>query len=200
MFGAGQGYNYVLYMTMGTGIGGGIIINGEIYHGANDSAGEVGHQILLPDGALCGCGQCGCLEALCSGPGIKRRAQEAVRKNPDTQILKLANGEIDKVKSEFVIQAAKNGDQLALELIDETAWYMGWGIANLVNIINPEIIVIGTIAIASGDLLLEPIRKYVAKLAMKRPAEIVKIVPAQLGDYVGDIAAVTLVIQKLKSA
>ena len=74
-FGGGRGYDYVLYMTMSTGIGGGIIADGEIYHGANDSAGEVGHQILLPDGPLCGCGQYGCLEALCSGPAIARRAQ-----------------------------------------------------------------------------------------------------------------------------
>lgn len=197
MFGAGRGYDYVIYMTMGTGIGGGIIIDGEIYHGANDSAGEVGHQILLPDGPRCGCGQRGCLEALCSGPAIARRAQKAVRENPDTQILELADGEIDSVKSEFVVQAARNGDELALKLMDETAYYMGWGIANLVNIINPEIVVIGTIAIASGDLLLEPIRKYTNEFAMERPAEIVSIVPAQLGDYVGDMAAVALVIQKL---
>jgi len=195
MFGAGKGYDYVLYMTMGTGIGGGIIAEGNIYHGANDSAGEVGHQVLLPDGPLCGCGQRGCLEALCSGPAIARRAQEAVKKNPDTKILLLADGDIDKVKSELVVQAAKNNDKLALKLIDETAYYMGWGIANLVNIINPEVIVLGTIAVASGDLLLNPIRKYVNKFAMERPAKIVKIVPAQLGDYVGDIAAVALVIQ-----
>lgn len=195
MFGAGRGCNHVLYMTMGTGIGGGIIIDGEIYHGANDSAGEVGHQILLPDGPLCGCGQRGCLEALCSGPGIARRAKEAVKKNLDTQILELADNKIDNVKSELVVQAARNDDRLALKLIDETAYYMGWGIANIINIINPEIVVLGTIAVASGALLLEPIRKYAAKLAMKRPAEIVKIMPAQLGELVGDKAAIALVIQ-----
>ena len=193
-FGGGRGYNYVLYMTMSTGIGGGIVANGQIYHGANDSAGEVGHQILLPDGPLCGCGQRGCLEALCSGPAIARRAQEAVRKQPNTAILDLADRAIAQVKSEHVLQAARTGDSLAMSLIEETGYYMGWGIANLVNILNPEIVLIGTIAIAAGDLLLDPIRQTVADMAMQRPAEAVKIMPADLGDAVGDLAAISLVM------
>lgn len=193
-FGGGRGYDYVLYMTMSTGIGGGIVANGQIYHGANDSAGEVGHQILLPDGPLCGCGQRGCLEALCSGPAIARRAQEAVRKQPNTAILALADGEIDQVKSEHLLEAARAGDSLAMSLIEETGYYMGWGIANLVNVLNPEIVLIGTIAVAAGDLLLDPIRQTVADMAMQRPAEAVKIMPADLGDAVGDLAAIALVM------
>lgn len=193
-FGGGKGYDAVLYMTMSTGIGGGIVINGQIYHGANDSAGEVGHQILLPDGPLCGCGKRGCLEALCSGPAIARRAKEAIQKEPNTAILTLANGEIDAIKSEHVLEAACQGDKLALMLVDETAYYMGWGIANLVNILNPDIVLLGTIAIAAGNLLLEPIRKTVSELAMARPAEAVKIMPAQLGESLGDLAAIALVV------
>ena len=199
-FGGGRGYDAVLYMTMSTGIGGGIVINGEIYHGANDSAGEVGHQILLPDGPLCGCGKRGCLEALCSGPAIALRAQEAIRKQlangnaSATRLLNLANNSIENVKSEHVLQAARTGDVLALQLVDETAYYMGWGIANLVNILNPDIVLLGTIAIAAGDLLLNPIRKTVSELAMTRPAEVVKIAPAQLGDALGDLAAIALVV------
>lgn len=193
-FGGAKGYDSVLYMTMSTGIGGGIVINGQIYHGANDSAGEVGHQILLPDGPLCGCGKRGCLEALCSGPAIARRAKEAIQKESDTAILTLANRCIDAVKSEHVLAAAQQGDTLALQLIDETAYYMGWGIANLVNILNPDIVLLGTIAIAAGDLLLEPIRKTVSSHAMARPAEAVKIMPAQLGESLGDLAAIALVV------
>ena len=195
MFGAGRGYDYVVYMTMGTGIGGGIVANGEIYHGANDSAGEVGHQILLPDGPPCRCGKRGCLEALCSGPGIARRAQEAIRQEPDTLILELADGNIDAVKAEFVVEAAKENDSLAKRLIEETGFYMGWGITNLANIINPEVVTIGTIAVAAGDLLLNPIRDTVKKLAVRRVAEVLKIMPAQLGDLVGDLAAIALAIQ-----
>jgi len=195
MFGAGRGYDYVVYMTMGTGIGGGIIANGEIFHGANDAAGEVGHQILLPDGPPCRCGRRGCLEALCSGPGIARRTKDAVMKEKDTLILELAGGNIDAVKSEFVLEAAQRGDALANRLIQETAFYMGWGIANIVNILNPNVVIIGTIVVAAGDLLLNPIRENVVKFAVDRSAEIVKILPAQLGESVGDLAAVALVIQ-----
>ena len=193
-FGGGRGYDYVLYMTMSTGIGGGIVANGEIYHGANDSAGEVGHQILLPDGPLCGCGKYGCLEALCSGPSIARRAQEAVADQPHTRILALADGQVDRVRSEHVLQAARAGDALAVALVEETAYYMGWGIANLVNILNPQIVLLGTIAVAAGDLLLYPIRRTVTEMAMQRPLETVKIMPAELGDSIGDLAAISLVI------
>ncbi len=198
-FGGGRGYNAVLYMTMSTGIGGGIVLDGQVYHGANDSAGEVGHQILVPDGPRCGCGKRGCLEALCSGPAIARRAQAAVRKqlidgNASTVLLDLAGGRIEDIKSEHVLEAGRQDDVLALQLVEETAYYMGWGIANLVNILNPDIVLLGTIAIAAGDLLLDPIRKTVSEFAMTRPAEAVKIAPAQLGDALGDLAAVALVV------
>lgn len=193
-FGGGIGYESVLYMTMSTGIGGGIVLNGQIYHGANDSAGEVGHQILLPDGPLCGCGKRGCLEALCSGPAIARRAKAAIEVESHSVILELVDGDIDAVRSEHVLDAAKKGDTLALKLVDETAYYMGWGIANVVNILNPDIVLLGTIAIAAGDLLLDPIRKAVSSFAMTRPAEAVTIMPAQLGESLGDLAAVSLVV------
>ena len=198
-FGGGRGYSAVLYMTMSTGIGGGIVIDGQVYHGANDSAGEVGHQTLLPEGPQCGCGKRGCLEALCSGPAIARRAQAAIQKQrkggkSPTALLTLADGRIKAVKSEHVLAAARTGDALALELVQETAYYMGWGIANLVNILNPDIVLLGTIAVAAGDLLLDPIRETVSKFAMTRPAEAVHIAPAQLGDALGDLAAVALVV------
>ena len=199
-FGGGRGYDAVLYMTMSTGIGGGIVIDGQVYHGANDSAGEVGHQILLPNGPDCGCGKRGCLEALCSGPAIARRARAAIRKHlageseSTTALLDLANGHIQDVKSEHVLEAARRNDGLALRLVEETAYYMGWGIANLVNILNPDIVLLGTIAVAAGDLLLNPIRKRVSEFAMTRPAAAVKIAPAQLGDTLGDLAAVALVV------
>ena len=199
-FGGGRGYNALLYMTMSTGIGGGIVIDGQIYRGANDSAGEVGHQILLPDGPQCGCGKRGCLEALCSGPAIARRTQAAIRaqladkKNSATALLNLADNRIENVKSEHLLAAARTGNALALQLVEETAYYMGWGIANLVNILNPDIVLLGTIAIAAGDLLLNPIRKTVSEFAMTRPAAAVKIAPAQLGDTLGDLAAIALVV------
>lgn len=193
-FGGGRGYPSLLYMTMSTGIGGGIVINGEIYHGANDSAGEVGHQILLPNGPKCGCGKRGCLESLCSGPSIARRAKEGLENDPDSLILSFVDGCIESIKSEHVLEAARKDDKFACNLIDVTAYYMGWGIANAVNILNPNIVLLGTIAIAAGDILLEPIRKTVADLAMSRSAEVVKIMSAELGESLGDLAAVALVV------
>ena len=192
-FGGGRGYDYVLYMTMSTGIGGGIVAHREIYHGTNDSAGEVGHQILLPDGPSVVAASMGVWK-LCSGPSIARRAQEAITDQPHTKILALADRQIDRVRSEHVLQAARDGDALAIALVEETAYYMGWGIANLVNILNPQIVLLGTIAVAAGDLLLDPIRRTVAEMAMQRPLEAVRIMPAELGDAIGDLAAISLVI------
>ncbi|HIA64558.1 TPA: ROK family protein [Candidatus Poribacteria bacterium] len=193
-FGAGRGYNHVVFMTMSTGIGAGIVVDGRILHGASDCAGEVGHQVLIPNGPVCGCGNRGCLEAICSGPAIAQRAQEKVRKNPHTKILDLVDDNIEAIRSEEVLEAAKSADPLALDLIHEISFYMGWGIANLVNIINPDIVLIGTIAVAAGDLLLDPIRRTVLEMSMQRPGEIVKIMPAQLGQQIGDLAAISLVV------
>ena len=193
-FGAGRGYNHVVFMTMSTGIGAGIVVDGRILHGASDCAGEVGHQVLIANGPVCGCGNRGCLEAICSGPAIAKRAQEKVRKNPHTKILDLVDGNIAMIRSEEVLEAAKSADPLALDLIKEVSFYMGWGIANLVNIVNPDIVLVGTIAVAAGDLLLEPIRRTVLEMSMQRPGGIVKIMPAQLGQQIGDLAAISLVV------
>ena len=193
-FGAGRGYNHVVFMTMSTGNGAGIVVDGRILHGASDCAGEVGHQVLIPNGPVCGCGNRGCLEAICSGPAIAKRAQEKIRKNPHTKILDLVDGNIEAIRSEEVLEAAKSADPLALDLVKEISFYMGWGIANLVNIINPEIVLIGTIAVAAGDLLLDPIRRTVLEMSMQRPGGIVKIMPAQLGQQIGDLAAISLVV------
>ena len=178
---------------MSTGIGAGIVSDGRILQGTNGCAGEVGHQILIPDGPLCGCGNRGCLESICSGPSIARRAKEAVKKQTNTKILDLADGKISAIKSEHVVLAAQKDDPLAIDLIQQTAFCMGWGSANVVNIVNPEVVLIGTIAIAAGELLLEPIRQTVQKMAMRRPAEAVQIRPAELGNRIGAGAAISLV-------
>lgn len=200
MYGAGRGYDYVVYMTMGTGIGGGIVVKGRLYKGTGGLAGEVGHQILLPNGPKCECGKRGCLESLCSGPAITRRAKEAIKKDPKTLILRIAEGKIENVKSEMVVRAARDGDRLANQLIYETATYMGWGIANIVSILNPDVVILGTVATAAGDLLLAPIRENVRKLGVGEAARRVKILPSQLGDQIDDLAAVSLVIRRFQEA
>jgi len=139
------------------------------------------------------------------GQGIVLREPSVVAINTQTkevqavgsdakEMLGRAPGNIEAIRSEEVLEAAKSADPLALDLVKEISFYMGWGIANLVNIINPEIVLIGTIAVAAGDLLLDPIRRTVLEMSMQRPGGIVKIMPAQLGQQIGDLAAISLVV------
>jgi glucokinase len=198
-FGAGQGAQNVIFLTMGTGIGGGLILDGRLYRGANDLAGEIGHQTILLNGPLCGCGKHGCLEALASGPAIARLARESMRYGRHKRVLALAGGRPGDITAAHVVEAAKEGDVFAQQILDEAGTYMGVGIANLIQILNPERIIIGTIAVHAGDLILAPIRAAVEEYAWDRSRAVCQIVPAALGDRAQDLAAVALWLQELAS-
>jgi glucokinase len=193
-FGAGQGTRNLIFMTVGTGIGGGLILDGRLYHGTNDLAGEVGHQTILMDGPLCGCGKRGCLEALASGPAIARLARESMMYGRHKRVLALAGGKPGDITAEHVVQAAKEGDPFARQILEEAGTYLGVGIANLIQILNPERVILGTIAVHAGDLILEPVRKAVADYAWERSRQVCEILPAALGDRAQDLAAVALVL------
>lgn len=194
-FGAGIGATNLIFMTMGTGIGGGLILDGRLYRGTNDLAGEVGHQTILMNGPLCGCGKRGCLEALASGPAIARLARESMRYGRHKRVLALAGGRSADITAVHVVQAAKEGDPFAVQVLEEAGTYMGIGIANLIQIINPERVIIGTIAVHAGDLVLNPIRAAVAEYAWERSRKVCEIVPAALGDRAQDLAAIALWLQ-----
>jgi glucokinase len=197
LFGAGRGKRNVVYMTMGTGIGGGLILDGRLYRGTNGNAGEVGHmRIVREGGPLCGCGKRGCLEAFCSGPSIARRAREALAAGTDdgTAILGRA-GNLEAVTAEHVFAAARFGDALALRLVDETAHYMGIGLANIIQAINPEVIVLGTIATEQGDFFLDRVRRVVREEAWPQMSQVVEILPSPLGKAVGDYGAISIILQ-----
>lgn len=197
LFGAGRGRRHVIYMTMGTGIGGGLILDGRLYRGANGNAGEVGHMRVVPeDGPLCGCGKRGCLEAFCSGPAIARRTRAALVAHPDSLILKLA-GSVEAVTAEHLFAAARQGDELALRLVDETAHYLGVGLANVIQALNPEVIVLGTIATMQGDFFLDRVRRVVRAETWPQMAKVVEILPSPLGDSVGDYGAIGIILQDL---
>ncbi|MBM3264965.1 MAG: ROK family protein [candidate division Zixibacteria bacterium] len=198
LYGAGRGYRNVVYMTMSTGIGGGLILDGRLYRGTGDAAGEVGHMTILPGGPRCGCGKNGCLEALCSGPAIARRAREALGHDAASRMLELTGGNMEAVTAETVMEAARQGDASALRLVDETAYYMAIGLGNIVNVLNPEIIIIGTIIVKAGDLLLDPIHRYLRQETWDRVYRMVRIAPAELGNAVGDLAAIAVVEEMLK--
>lgn len=193
-FGAGKGAQNVVFLTMGTGIGGGLILDGKLYRGTNDLAGEVGHQTILMNGPKCGCGKRGCLEALASGPAIARLARESMMYGRHKRVLALAGGKPNAITAQHVIEAAKEGDPFAAQILEEVGTYMGVGIANLIQILNPERVILGTIAVHAGDLILNPIRAAVREYAWERSREVCEIVPAALGDRAQDLAAVALVL------
>ncbi|HEV2472053.1 MAG TPA: ROK family protein, partial [Chthonomonadales bacterium] len=195
-FGAGRGARNLIFLTMGTGIGAGLILDGRLYRGASNLAGEAGHQTILMNGPVCGCGKRGCLEALASGPAIARLARESMMHGRNRRLLALAGGKPAQITAEHVAQAANEGDPFARHVLEEAGAYMGVGIANLIQILNPEIIILGTIAVHAGEQILAPIRAAVAEFAWPRSAAACRIVPAELGDRSQDLAAVALVLHE----
>ena len=199
LFGAGRGMRNVVYMTMGTGIGGGLILDGRLYRGSNGNAGEVGHmRVVDRGGPRCGCGKRGCLEAYCSGPSIARRTREALAGTARSMILEPA-GSLDAVSAEHLFAAARQGDALALRLVDETAHYMGVGLSNVIQALNPQAIVLGTIATQQGDFYLDRVRAVVRQETWPQIYEAVQILPSPLGDQVGDYAAISIIVQHMTS-
>jgi glucokinase len=189
---------------MGTGIGGGLILDGRLYRGANGNAGEIGHmRVVDRGGPLCGCGKHGCLEAFCSGPSIARRTRKVLAAAPDSslarQIRAVSAGDLDRVTAEHLFAAAREGDVLALQLVDDTAHYMGIALANLVQAFNPEVIVLGTIATAQGDFFLDRVRRVVRAETWPLMNEAVEIAASPLGGRVGDYAAISVLLQETKT-
>ncbi len=190
-FGAGRGCRHLIYYNIGTGIGAGIIIDGEIYRGANGNAGELGHVPVLPDGPLCDCGNRGCLEALCSGTAIGRRGEEAVRTRPGRGGgIRQAEG--GSVTAKAVFDAARAGDPLALDLVNETCRYLGMGVAAAMNALAPEAIVIGGSVAKAGRVLFEPLREQADRFLMPVHRPHLRILPARLKGKSGLLGAVAL--------
>jgi len=188
-FGAGRGVDHMIYVTVSTGIGGGLILDGTLYHGATGMAGEIGHTTILADGPLCGCGNRGCLEALASGSAIARRAREIVTSGVPTRIANLANGNIDLITAKLVADAASEGDVEAEKILSEAMDYLGTGMASLVNLFNPELVVIGGGLAHIGERLFGPVRHIIKQRAFLAQAQAARVVPAELGDHAGVLGA-----------
>lgn len=179
-FGAGRGLSNVVYITISTGIGGGIIIGGRLLHGTGDGAGEVGHITVLADGPTCGCGARGCMEAICSGTSIARRARERLSAGAPSSLLETAGG-IDEVTAKVVAKGSRDGDPLAVEIWDETIFYLAVGIGNIINILAPEAVILGGGVSTAGEQLLEPLRRQVRSRIRMLPPEKINILQASLG-------------------
>ena len=187
--GAGQGHDEMLMVTLGTGIGGGIVSGGSLIEGANRYAGEFGHMVVDPNGPRCPCGKRGCWERYGSGAGLGFLGRELAVAGEAARIVELA-GDPESVRGEHVTMAAQEGDGPALEIMDRFGWWVALGLANLANILDPQIIVLGGGLVDAGDVLLEPTRKAFEDLveaSSVRPH--VKIVAATLGARAGAVGA-----------
>ena len=191
-YGAGKGCENLICITVGTGIGSGLVVNGKLVRGASNAAGEIGHiKLQMIGGPICGCGDTGCLEAFASGPAIVALAEDYIKGGKSTKYRELANGA--PITPYIVCEAAKAGDPVAQRIFTIIGEYIGIGMASVVNLLNPEKIIIGGGVADAGEYLLNPLSETLKKRAMKIAGETVKIVHAELGNTAGVIGASLLI-------
>ncbi|NLC55825.1 MAG: ROK family protein [Armatimonadetes bacterium] len=196
-FGAGQGLQDIVYINIGTGIGGGLVFAGRLHRGVSTAAGEIGHTIVLPGGPLCSCGHRGCLEALCSGTAIGRRARDLAEGDPalGARLLTLAGGDPERITAKTAFRAAEEGDPGGRRVLNETVEYLAIAIGNLLNLLNPQAIILGGGVSEAGDLLFVPLRERTRDYCMEPPYAAARILPAQLGYDAGVRGAVALAME-----
>lgn len=195
--GAAKGCADALLVTLGTGIGGGIIAGGRVVRGAHGFAGELGHMVVDPNGPPCPCGQRGCWERFASGSGLGRLGREAAAAAPTGRMAELAGGDTEAVRGEHVTAAAAEGDGDAQAVMDRFAWWVALGLVNLANAFDPETIVLGGGLVEAGPVLLDPVRDSFAALALGRGLRPpVRIEAALLGEHAGAIGAALLAAEE----
>jgi len=195
--GAAKGGRHVIGITIGTGIGGGLILDGRLFHGASDVAGEIGHTTIDSTGRRCKCGNYGCLEAYASGPAIAERAREALAGGEPSILPKLVDDDLSKITAQLVYDAAKKDDDVARQVVRETANFLGAGVANLLNIFNPDVVVIAGGVTQAGAPLFEPLRAEVRRRAFRPAVEACKILPGTLRGSAGVVGAVATFKQQV---
>ncbi|MSS73438.1 MAG: ROK family protein [Candidatus Latescibacteria bacterium] len=197
VLGAGKGIRDLVGIFVGTGIGGGVILNGQLHRGLNGTAGEIGHMIIQIGGPRCGCGNRGCLEALASRTAIARDIAAAIRNGKKS---KLGGKDLDPsdLKSSDIAKALEEGDRVAVKVIQRAAKAIGIGIVNIIHVLNPEMIVLGGGAMAFGDHILPVVRKTVEKRVLPLAGDHIQIVPAKLADDSGVLGAAVLARQRMK--
>jgi glucokinase len=187
----------LIYIYLGTGVGDGLVFNNTVHEGADRAAGEIGHMIVDPRGPLCKCGNHGCLETLISGPAVAMRAQAAIKAGRATLLTHwLAGQSLDALTAKMVADAALAGDDLALEILEQTAGYLGIAVANLVNLLNPQLVVLGGPASRWGNLLLEATQRAVQQRALDVPRRSVRIVLSQAGDVTVTLGAAAMILRQ----
>ena len=200
VLGAGKDVQNLVGIFVGTGIGGGVILDGKLLHGASKTAGEVGHMIIKADGPKCGCGNRGCLEAVASRTAIARQLRKAIlKKKKKSILLKLNGGSLKQIRSGALAKAVDRGDKLVLKVMRRATKYLGISVASIVHLLNPEMVVLGGgVVEAIGDDFVEDIRRVAMKYALPNTMNGVKVVPAELGDNAGIIGAAVLARQNIR--
>src|SRR6056297_1894460 len=194
-FGAGREADNIVYITISTGIGGGIIINKKIFHGGKGNAGEVGHMTLIPDSNYqCGCGNYGCFEAVASGTAIARRGREVLNKERESLIKDYSNNEPDNIDAPLIASAARAGDEQAIEIFKLTGRLLGIGISNVVNLFDPEIIVLGGGVMNAKGLFITELKASLQKRALEANLQDLKVKEVGLGKNTGVMGAIAVAI------
>ena len=201
-FGSSKGKKDVIYLTMSTGVGGGIVSGGKLLTGATGIAGELGHIILDVNGPMCGCGHCGCLEAYCGGRSVALRLQDRLRFRPDHAMFKLpgVDGKLENLSFQAVREGAKLGIPIAVEMWDEICFRLAQGIGILMNTFNPEQIVLGTAAYYAGDFLLKPVLHYLPRFAWQEASRCCEVCISGLGLKIGELAGPSVALNGLYEA
>lgn len=194
--GAGKGAHTVVGITVGTGIGGGIAIGGQLHLGIDMSAGEIGHHTIDINGPPCGCGNNGCLEALASGPAIATLGMRAVAQGRTTRIADLVERDLNRVTPEIIMRAAEQDDPIACEILERAGSYLGTGVSNLITILSPDCVVIGGGVAQLGEWLMEPLRATIRRRCFVTPLERVRVATAVLGSEAGIIGAAVWAAQQ----
>ena len=194
-FGAARYTSHAVLLTLGTGIGSGLVLDGRVYRGAIGTGAELGHMVVDYDGPLCNgnCPNRGCLEAVVSGTAIGRRGEEAAERVPDSALGR-ARTEGREITGMLVAELAQDGDRTAMEVLDRAGRLLGVGAANIVNIFNPEVVIIGGGAVRAGELLLQPAREEMASRALRPNRDMVRIVPAHFGPEAGMFGGAVLAL------
>lgn len=199
-FGSAKGVDNLIYLTMSTGMGGGIISNGKLLQGATDTAGEVGHLVLDLEGPKCPCGQRGCFEAFCGGKNIADFLKEEIaKKKIQTKICDLVKGDLHAIDMKTLVTAVREKDSYALEVWEKYINRLAQGIGILLMTLNPDAIILGTIAIKNHDLLMKPLKNALSRFSWKEPLHHCHIQESKLGVEIGMIGALTLAIEGLSS-
>jgi len=198
-FGSGKGYNFIVMITLGTGIGGSLIYDGKLMLGSGEGFAEVGHHTVDPNGRLCGCGNHGCWEAMANRDAIIERAWRAVQTGRETMIADMVKYDLDKITPALIAEAANKGDMVAKEVFEETAYWVGIGVANLIQLYNPQIFIIGGGIAQAGELIFPTIRRTANWRGKMVPSTDVKIVQSALGDDAGIFGGAVLVFEEANS-